>query len=278
MTDTVKQYRLDDIESFRNDVYSYYDASGRHDLPWRHTSEPWQILVSEVMLQQTQVDRVREKYREFFDAFPTVRDLAYAPVSELLAVWKGLGYNRRALNLQRSAQMILSTFDGQLPSEHDDLVRLPGIGPATASAIRTYAFKQPEVYIETNIRAVFIHHFFGEMSDVHDDQIRPIVEHALDRDEPFKWYSALMDYGTALKKKYGNPTRRSKHYTKQSKFEGSNRQLRSQILTAVMESDGMTVAALDTKLEGERQSIKTNCESMVLEGFLVKDKRTYRVR
>jgi len=272
------QYTLDSVDEFRAAVYRYYEAEGRHDLPWRDNASPWEILVSEVMLQQTQVNRVCEKYLEFFAAFPTVNDLADAEVADLLAVWKGLGYNRRALNLQRAARMVVSEFGGTLPEAAVDLVKLPGIGPATASAIRTYAFNQPEVYVETNIRAVFIHHFFEDRGDVHDSELLPLIKAALDKESPFRWYSALMDYGTAIKKEFGNPARRSKHHVKQSKFEGSNRQLRSRILSAVMESGGMTATALAMKLETDADQVKANSEALVSEGFMVKDKRTYRIK
>jgi A/G-specific adenine glycosylase len=153
MTDT-------DVAKFRAYIYFFFENYGRKELPWRQSYEPYQILVSEIMLQQTQVDRVIPKFHGFLRAFPTLSDLARAPVAEVIKQWQGLGYNRRGLNLQRSAQKILSDFNGEVPNTQEGLISLPGIGPYTAAAIQAFAFNQPSVVIETNIRAVFFFKFF----------------------------------------------------------------------------------------------------------------------
>lgn len=218
-------------------------------MPWRETADPYAIMVSEVMLQQTQVDRVIPKFEAFMKAFPTAADLAKASFKDVLAQWTGLGYNRRAKWLQEAAQEILRL--GSFPDDVDELVKLKGIGPNTAAAICVYAFNKPEVFVETNIRAVYIHHFFEDADDVYDRDIVQLVDETLDKANPREWYWALMDYGVYLKKKHKNPARRSKHHTKQSKFEGSRRQVRGNILKLLLE-DGMTLPILQDKVNDDR--------------------------
>jgi len=232
------------IRAFRRTVYGHYRAHGRHDLPWRHTSDPYRIFVSEVMLQQTQVPRVTAKYREFTQRFPSWRALAGASLADVLAVWQGLGYNRRARFLREAARAVVREYGGRLPREPEALQRLPGIGPATAASIAAFAFDRPTVFIETNVRSVFIHHFFPGWPAVSDDEVRPLVEQTLDRRSPRRWYSALMDYGTGLRKRVANPSRRSSHHVRQSRFEGSDRQARGRVLRAVLARPGLGVAAL----------------------------------
>ncbi len=186
------------------------------------------------MLQQTQVDRVAPKYLEFIARFPDFTALARAPLKELLALWSGLGYNRRALALRESARIILASFGGSLPRTAPELRALPGIGRATAASIAAFAFNAPEVFIETNIRAVYLHIFFCDRSGVADDEILPVAEQALDRKNPRRWYNALMDYGAMLKKS-ANPGRKSAHYRIQSPFKGSRRQLRGMVIRALVE-------------------------------------------
>lgn len=225
---------LKDIQVFHDTVLGYYYEHQR-DLLWRKpnacgTFDPYKIMVSEIMLQQTQVSRVIEKYRQFVDVFPTIHDLAAAPLQDVLLLWQGLGYNRRARFLREAALLVVQNNNGTMPSTLADLVALPGIGPNTASAILVYTHNQPLSFIETNIRAVYIHYFFNNSESVSDRDIITLVEQSMYIDNPREWYWALMDYGTYLKKSTVNPTRRSKHYVKQSRFEGSARQLRGEIL------------------------------------------------
>lgn len=214
---------------FRKIVYSYYNEHGR-SFPWRNTHDPWAVLVSEIMLQQTQTERVVPKYKEFMLHFPTAASLASAPLSELLPIWSGLGYNRRALALKRAAAQIVELYGGVLPADEEKLDGLDGVGPYTARAVMAFAFGYPSAFIETNIRSVFIYHFFPGAETVSDREIEPLVSAALDSDDPRSWYYALMDYGVALKKKTGNPSRRSSAYARQSPFAGSHRRIRGAVL------------------------------------------------
>ena len=221
------------MDEFAKRVRQAYQQHKR-ELPWRNEVRPYQILVSEVMLQQTQVNRVLEKFNTFIESFPTVEDLAQAPLKDVLKLWSGLGYNCRAKYLHGTAKLVISQHGGRVPSDRNSLEQLPGIGTETAGAILVYAYNKPEVFIETNIRAVYIHHFFPEQAKVADKEIRPIVKRTLDTSNPREWYWALMDYGTYLKKALGNPAKRSRHHVKQSRFEGSRRQLRGQVLKELL--------------------------------------------
>lgn len=201
------------------------------DLPWRRTRDPYIIWLSEVMLQQTQVPRVEARMPVWLDRFPTVQALAQAAPSDVLDAWQGMGYNRRALALHGAAQRVVEDWGGEFPRETRDLVALPGIGPATAQGIRSFAFDLPGVYLETNVRTVFLHHFFPGVSA---DEIAPFAAPQDDADTPRAWYYALLDYGAYLKKTLPNPSRRSAGYSRQSKFEGSRRQKRAHIVRMLL--------------------------------------------
>jgi A/G-specific adenine glycosylase len=258
---------------FQAAVYAYYDNYGR-DLPWRMTDDPYAIVVSEVMLQQTQVSRVIDTYRHFINLFPSVRSLAAAPLREILAVWQGLGYNRRALALKTLAEKVVAAHDGHIPSDFRLLVKLPGIGPATANSILAFAFNRPVVFIETNIRTVFIHHFFKDHHHVTDGELLPFVAQTLDGDNPRRWYNALMDYGVMLKKRFINPSKKSAHYRKQAPFDGSNRQVRGAILKELTKNQWRTPAELIEALPFDLPVIVMNMKRLVTEG-LVKEKGKY---
>ena len=223
-----------EVRDFRKTVYACRRAYGRPDLPWRKTSSPYRILVSEFMLQQTQVPRVIEKYGAFLRRFPDFESLAKAPLRDVLRAWSGLGYNRRALHLRETARVVLSEHEGKLPADLSLLRSLPGIGQATASAVAAFAFGEGHPFVETNIRTVFIHHFFEGRKRVSDGDILPLVEQTLDHNDPRAWFQSLMDYGVALKKKYPNPSRRSAHHMRQGRFEGSTRQARGMIVSALV--------------------------------------------
>ena len=228
------------LNQFKNKVLERGTELYR-DLPWRNTFDPYGILLSEVMLQQTQVARVMGRWEQWLDTFPTFADLAAAPLPPVLELWQGMGYNRRALNLKRCAETVAGEYDGELPSDKKALLALPGIGPSTAAGVRVFAFREPDIYIETNVRAVFIHEFFAERDDVSDKELKPLVEATYPQDESVRsWYYALLDYGAYLKKTHANPTRKSKHYVRQSKFEGSHRQKRAFLLRRVLEGAAST--------------------------------------
>lgn len=242
-----------DMNPFRSFVRSEGVRLYR-DLPWRNTRDPYQIWVSEVMLQQTQVVRVETRWERWLDRFPSVFSLAAAPVSEVLAEWQGMGYNSRALALRNAAQMVAEEFDGDFPTDERELRKLPGIGPATAQGIRSFAFDLPGVYLETNVRAVFLHHFFPDAPAVPDKEIAALVREACpgiaapqDADDtPRSWYYALLDYGAYLKKTVPNPSRRARAYTRQGKFEGSRRQKRAAIVRMLLSAHEAGEGALGT--------------------------------
>jgi A/G-specific adenine glycosylase len=264
------------VRAFREKVYGHYLTSGR-DLPWRKTRNPYRVLVSEVMLQQTQVERVIGKYREFVTAFPGFAALAKAPLPKLLSLWSGLGYNRRALALKALAQKVVEEHKSRLPFDHEQLLALPGVGKYTAGAVMAFAFNKPVVFIDTNIRRVYIHEFFRDQEGVHDDELIPLVERTLDTEDPRKWYNALMDYGTMLKQKHANPNRRSAHYSRQASFENSNRQVRGKILKVLVAESRLTALQIVKKVDMDAERVKDNLGKMEKEGFISKSGRTFSI-
>ena len=262
------------IERFRELIYQHYRTQGRI-LPWRLTRDPYKILVSELMLQQTQVERVVAKYESFLRDFPNFAALSRARLQNVLEMWHGLGYNKRALALKRTAQIVDTKFDGMLPSDYAALVELPGVGRTTACAIRAFAFDAPEVFIETNIRAVFIHFFFADAEGVKDAEIYPFVECTLDRSNPRTWYYALMDYGVMLKKEYTNPSRQSAHHRRQAPFKHSNRQLRGQILALIVAHADMTETELLRRLNVDSELILRNLKNLEEEGFFKREQSKF---
>lgn len=220
-------------KKFQNTIWSHY-KNHKRDLPWRKTKDPYKILISEIMLQQTQAFRVVPKYESFIKKFPTVEALAKAKLQSVLSEWQGLGYNRRALFLKKCAETVVRDFKGKFPKDYEKLVSLPGIGPATAGDLMAFAWNIPVVAIETNIRSVFIHFFFEDKEKINDKEILPLIEKTLDMENPREWYWALFDYGAFLKKT-SNPSRKSLHHVKQTKFVGSYRQKRAEILRSILE-------------------------------------------
>jgi A/G-specific adenine glycosylase len=206
-------------------------------MPWRENTDPYWVLVSELMLQQTQVDRVIPKFHEFMAAFSTVKDLAQAPLGDVLKVWSGLGYNRRAKFLHDAAKKIETDFKGKIPSAFEELVKLPGVGPNTAGAILAYSFNQPVVFIETNIRTVYFYHFFPDTALVSDKELKEVVAATIDSEHPRQWYWALMDYGAFLKKQGAGRIDKSSHYKKQAPLKGSLREMRGLILKILAAGD-----------------------------------------
>ena len=255
------------VKDFQQQIYAHFHATPR-PMPWRETHDPYHILVSEIMLQQTQAERVKAKYAEFLAAFPTVGDLASAALVDVLRVWQGLGYNRRAIALKRCAGEILIRFNGRFPTTVPELESLSGIGPYTARAVAAFAFGIAEPCIETNIRTVCIHFFFHDRITVNDREIMPLVAATIDHENPRIWYYALMDFGVMLKQRYPNPSRRSSHHAKQSRFEGSNRQLRSSLLRAVMAHPGISAKELAAQLAAQQRDVERNLADMESEGFL----------
>jgi len=256
------------VKKFRRTVYIFFKNNGRYTLPWRKTKNPYRILVSEIMLQQTQADRVIPKYKAFIRKFPTVHTLAKAPLSEVLREWQGLGYNRRAKMLHQGAKVIVEKHGGKIPLLYNELVELPGIGDYTAKAVRVFAWNEPEVMIETNIRSVFIHHFFPNKVAVSDENLHPYMGEFLDKNNPREWYSALMDYGSHLKKTIPNPSRKSKHYVSQKPFKGSDREIRGTILRSLV-SRSKSLPVLLKELNFPQDKIKRQITALKKEGLIV---------
>ncbi|MCL1797338.1 MAG: adenine glycosylase [Eggerthellaceae bacterium] len=257
------------------------------DLPWRGIDDAYQVLVSEVMLQQTQVSRVLKYWEPFCALFPTIDALAAADTALVLEQWQGLGYNRRALALKRAAEICSVEYAGQLPQTSEELRTLPGVGAASAAGVLVFAHNRPAVYIETNVRTAFIHEFFPEAERVTDKELFPLVKATCSPDEPRAWYYALLDYGWHLKQVTTNPSRKSAHYAKQSAFIGSRRQKRAELLRCVLHApDGIEVGALYAKLNAfearekrgavDRATFDSLIDDLLSEGFFYLQDDTLR--
>jgi A/G-specific adenine glycosylase len=272
------------VPNFKKEIWKYY-ALHRRKMPWRTDTRPYFVVVSEIMLQQTQVHRVVNKFESFVKKFPDWKSLARTSTMDVLKEWSGLGYNRRALFLKRIAETITNSGKtaGTLPNSFDELRALPGIGPNTAGSILAFAYNVPFPFIETNIRSVFIHFFFPEIEKregkkacrkISDDQLMPFIEEALCdpkiKKNPREWYYALMDYGSMLKKTLPNPSRRSAHHVKQKPFKGSNRELRSRILKLMMEKARTEKQVVDyfKKEKVLPESVRKNVFELKKEGFI----------
>ena len=245
-----------DLPTFRTLVLARGHELYR-DLPWRRTRDPYAIWLSEVMLQQTQVSRVDGRWQRWLERFPSIDALAAADAADVLEEWQGMGYNRRALSLLRAAQVVADD-GGVMPSDTNRLVALPGIGPATAAGIRAFAFDLPGVYLETNVRTVFLHELYPDASSVPDRELVPLVEATCPPDasdpcdDPRTWYYALLDYGAYLKRTVPNPSRRSSTHVRQSRFEGSHRQKRAMMVRIVLaHRGGLTVEEARRELSAQ---------------------------
>lgn len=256
------------LKTFTSIIWHHYNHKKR-PFVWRSQPTPYHVVVSEIMLQQTQTSTVAPKFDAFIQAFPTFQVLANAPFTDVLRLWKGLGYNRRALALQKIAGLIVNQHDGTLPSDPAMLESFPSIGPATARSILAFAYNQPTAFIETNIRTVFIYFFFKNQKEVTDKQLLPLVQQAVDSDNPREWYYALMDYGVMLKKTVGNVSKLSAHYTRQSTFEGSDRQIRGMILQALLDyPHGIESSNLGTVLDKDPARTEKIMLDLINEKFI----------
>ena len=277
----VKQYAMIDsnmtTKAFQRKIWNYYHKHKR-SMPWRTRVTPYYVFVSEIMLQQTQVSRVLQIFPAFIKEFPTITSLAQATPAQVLKAWQGLGYNRRALYLHRSAQIIKEQHKGIIPKNKEVLQTLPGVGPNTAGSLCAFAFNQPTVFIETNIRSVCIHHFFKNAKKVSDKEILVTVRKTLDTQRPREWYWALMDYGTELKRKEGNPNKKSAHYVRQSTFKGSSRQLRGMILRVLLATDTrMSAREIGKRVRKTPDELKKLLAQLCDEGFIVCNRARYYV-
>lgn len=266
------------LNLFREHIHHFYRSHGRH-FPWRQTDDPYRILLSEVMLQQTQTTRVEPKYELFLSLWPTLKDLASASTLELLTHWKGLGYNRRALYLHRTAQMS-EQWGWTLPNDEAALRDLPGVGKATLAALLAFAFDRRSIYLETNVRRVILHCFFADREGVHDRQIEQILAALIaEEEDPKSWYYGLLDYGVLLKALVPNPNRRSAHYTRQSTFENSNRQIRGLLIHLLTEggrSSEERIMEVLSRFEADR--ITTCLTQLKEEGFVEERGGEYMIK
>lgn len=272
------------LAELQEEVLQWFAENGR-DLPWRRTREPYAILVSELMLQQTQAPRVIPKYDTFMERFPTVESLAEAPLGEVLRLWSGLGYNRRAQYLHRAAQYVAAEFGGDFPSTSDDLRQLPGVGPYTAGAVAAFAFNSDVIIVETNIRRIYQLLFSGD--DASDATSLLIGQALLPRGSARDWYHALMDLATEVRTERSPAAQQqrlkelfpmlSEHSfpvfsgvrverPRQSSFTGSHRFFRGQILKRL----GGGPAGYPTLAYGlDADEVKKALQALTKEGLVI---------
>ncbi|HWH16400.1 MAG TPA: A/G-specific adenine glycosylase [Candidatus Paceibacterota bacterium] len=262
---------------FRETVYAHYEREGRHHLPWRRTRDPYRILVSEIMLQQTQVDRVRPLYARFLERFPTVAALAEAPLREVLVLWQGLGYNRRARMLHDAAKAIVATHGGKVPKDIQALEALPGIGHYTARAVAAFAYNADVVFVETNLRTAVIHEFFKDREEVRDTEILAVLAKAHPAGESRRWYAALMDYGAHLKRSGVRVNAKSATYVKQAPFRGSEREARGALLRALAKGPKTRAYLAGILGPDRKEQVLRNLERLAAEGFVTRAKGGYRL-
>jgi A/G-specific adenine glycosylase len=266
-----------DLSDFKTLILTFYSEHGRPFI-WRRTSDPYRILVSEVMLQQTQTGRVVPKYETFLSRWPSFSELAEASTEELLSAWKGLGYNRRALNLRKSARMT-QEWGWTIPNDKALIESLPGVGKATSAAIRSFCFGEKSVYLETNIRRVLLTSFYPEEEEVKDKELELLLHELSLINEDMKiWYYALMDYGVLLKALFPNANKRSAHYTKQKKFENSNRQIRGQLIHLLTDTGAKKLSVIyDLLSHFEDERILKSLEQLSQEGFVQEKEGVYGI-
>ncbi len=256
------------IKLFQKIIYEYY-KNHKRKFPFRENITPYNVLVSEIMLQQTQTGRVSEKFLKFIAKFPDFLSLSKASLEQILKEWKGLGYNRRAIALKKIAEIVINDYNGKLPESIEELKLFPQIGHNTASSILTFAFNKPMVFIETNIRRVYIYFFFPNRSKVNDKEIMSIVKKTVDKNNPRKWYYALMDYGVMLKKIHPELNKRSAHYRKQAPFKGSSRQIRGELLEMLIKNRTIGLSKIQKLFKvNDRKRIKNILNQLQKEGFI----------
>lgn len=264
------------VKAFQKTIWEFYKKNKR-DFPWRAPTlklrrdkklDSYKILISEVMLQQTQTYRAVPKYNMWIKKFPNFETLNKASFSKILKAWSGLGYNRRALYLKQIAQQVVNEHNGKLPMDEQILVKFPGIGKNTACSVIVFSTNIPLIFIETNIRRVFIHEFFQDKNTVDDKEILKLVEKTIDTKNPREWYYGLMDYGAILGKLPNNPNSKSKHYKKQSRFEGSLRQIRGAIIRELSISNVRKTTQLKEKITKDEEMFKKALKQLEKEQFI----------
>lgn len=268
-------------QKFRNIVWKHYAEQGRHTLPWRKSHDPYKVLVSELMLQQTQVDRVIPYFKVWVKKYPNIKALAAAPLADVLRQWQGLGYNRRAKMLHEAAKAVTRDHNGRMPKTIEELVALPGVGPYTARAVAAFAYNQDVTFIETNLRTAIIHHFFSDRSGISDSEVLAVLEKVKPRwtteRGPREWYSALMDYGAFLKRSGVRINAKSKGYAKQSAFEGSGRQARGAILRRLADGPEGKMKLMRLLPSERKEQLEEQLQKLVKEGMIERKGSVYRL-
>lgn len=275
---------MSDYTTFTTNLLSWYSVHKR-DLPWRKTTDPYKIMISEFMSQQTQISRVVPKYHAFLDTFPGITDLANGKLSDVIALWSGLGYNRRAKFLFESAKYVVFDLDGDFPKTPESLVELPGFGPYTAGAVCAFAFNYPSLVVDANVKNVF-NRIFG----LTEKEIPSAVKKCLPKDNARDFYNALMDLGSKyfsrgatfdseypfkkFCKTYNGKSVPSLKKVKQKTFVGSNRFYRGQIMKMLVDTKELLIADLQSFDESEKYLIAKN--QLLSEGLILEDsKRIY---
>lgn len=253
-----------EIRSFQNKIFSWYSLNKR-DLPWRKTRDAYHILVSEVMSQQTQINRVIPKYEQWMKFFPTLSDLERGKTSDVLRIWSGLGYNRRALNLKKTAETLVRTNNGIFPENEKQLVKLPGIGTYTARAILCFSYNQQFAVLDTNVRKVILTQF--SHVSVKEGEVQQIANELLPRGKAYEWNQALMDYAQKMLKK------EKITIPKQSTFIGSHRYYRGRVLKLLLEKKEVKTKELGILLKGDfserdEQWLQSLVSELSCEGFI----------
>jgi A/G-specific adenine glycosylase len=278
------------VSELQTEILGWYAEHGR-SLPWRETSDPYHVLVSELMLQQTQVDRVLPKYQTFLEKFPSTSALAAAPLSDVLVLWSGLGYNRRAKYLWEAVRVIEDCRE--FPSEVEDLLHLPGVGPYTARAVAVFAFNKDEVLLETNTRRIYQLLFTGD--DQREPELMALGHRLLPLGRSRDWHHALMDLGSAAARFRSAKAQQAYLVEtfpmlsdlelpkfqadqvvrpRQSEFEGSKRQVRGAVLRELssgpVSEEDLRAAILDDRLGGALEDLER-------EGFITRDGEQVRL-
>ena len=258
------------IKSFQEKILNWWEENKRN-FPWRETTDPYYIMVSEIMLQQTQAPRVVQKYLDFINKYSTIRGLANTSQSELLSLWSGLGYNRRALWLQEAARILLELEE--FPQTPKELQELKGIGPYSARSILIFAFNKDIATVDTNIRRILIAEGFAEENTSEKDLLR-IAEQLLPKSRSRDWHNALMDYGSMVltASKTGiKPT------SQQNRFKGSEREKRGKILKFLLAKKSATIATLSKIVNASKEQVEPILDKMIKDGLIVKIKEKYKV-
>ncbi len=253
------------MRKFQQDILSFYEKRGR-DLPWRKTTDPYKILISEIMLQQTQVDRVIPYYQRWLKKWPTVQKLANASRTAVLKAWMGLGYNNRGINIHKAAQKIMEDYKGDVLAAVKDYKNVPGIGPYTSAAVRIFSANEDIITVDTNIRRIYMHEF--NLKD--DSKVGELAQQCLPKGRSRDWHNALMDYGATFL-----TARRAgiRPKTQQSKFEGSDRQIRAQILRSILNEGAKSEAELRALTQTESKRLKAVLAKLVRDDVLKAGKK-----